>query len=176
MDNSKTYIGIDVGSKGFISVQKNNKWDFLSLEDNDIYSISDFLHNLSLENDSIACVIEDVHAIFGSSAKSTFQFGFNKGFLIGILCANKIPYSLVSPSVWQKAIWNNSDIVITYKEVTVKGKKLRKKEVNTKQTSINACKRLFPTLDLRKSERSKKVDDNKVDSILMSEFARRKNL
>ena len=99
----KVYIGIDVGSKGFISVQKNNKWIFLSLEDNDIYAVSDFLHKISLENDSVTCVIEDVHAIFGSSAKATFQFGFNKGFLIGVLCANKIPYSLVSPSVWQKA-------------------------------------------------------------------------
>lgn len=176
MENSKVYIGIDVGSKGFISAQKDNKWDFLSLEDNDIYAVSDFLHKLSLENNNITCVIEDVHAIFGSSAKSTFQFGFNKGFLIGVLCANKIPYSLIMPSVWQKAMWGNSDIVVNYKEVTIKGKKTMKKDVNTKQTSINCCKRLFPMLDLRKSERAKKIDDNKVDSILLCEYGRRKNL
>ena len=176
MDNSKAYIGIDVGSKGFISVQKNNKWDFLSLEDNDMYSIGEFLHKISINNSSVVCVIEDVHALFGSSAKSTFQFGFNKGFLVGLLCANNIPYNLISPSVWQREMWSNSDMVVTYKEVTIKGKKVNKKEVNTKQTSINACKRLFPTLDLRKSERSKKIDDNKVDSILMAEYARRKNL
>ena len=177
MDNSsKVYIGIDVGSKGFISVQKNNKWDFLSLEDNDMYSISEFLHKISINNSGVVCVIEDVHALFGSSAKSTFRFGFNKGFLVGLLCANNIPYNLISPSVWQKEMWGNSDMVVTYKEVVVKGKKTSRKEINTKQTSINACKRLFPTVDLRKSPRSKKPDDNKVDSMLLSEYGRRKNL
>ena len=172
----KLYIGIDVGSKGFISMQKNGKWTHYSIEDNDLYQLSDIMLNARLENDSIACVIEDVHPLFGSSAKSTFAFGFNKGYLIGLLAANQIPYTLVAPKEWQKEMWGNADMVVTYKEVVIKGKKVNKKEVNTKQTSINACKRLFPTLDLRKSERSKKVDDNKVDSILMSEYARRKNL
>lgn len=73
-------------------------------------------------------------------------------------------------------MWGNSDIVVNYKEVTIKGKKTMKKDVNTKQTSINCCKRLFPMLDLRKSERAKKIDDNKVDSILLCEYGRRKNL
>lgn len=172
----KLYIGIDVGSKGFISMQKNGKWTHYSIEDNDLYQLSDIMLNARLENDSIACVIEDVHPLFGSSAKSTFAFGFNKGYLIGLLAANQIPYTLVAPKEWQKEMWGNADMVVTYKEVVIKGKKVNKKEVNTKQTSINACKRLFPTLDLRKSERAKKIDDNKVDSILMSEYARRKNL
>lgn len=172
----KLYIGIDVGSKGFISMQKNGVWDFFSIEDNDLYQLSEIMHQARQNNRNIACVIEDVHSVFGSSAKSTFAFGFNKGYLVGLLAANHIPYTLVQPKEWQKEMWQNADMVVTYKEVTIKGKKVSKKDVNTKQTSINACKRLFPTLDLRKSERSKKIDDNKVDSILMSEFARRKNL
>ena len=51
-----------------------------------------------------------------------------------------------------------------------------KKVVSTKNTSINAAKRLFPSLDLRKSTKCKNIDDNKVDALLMSEYARRKNL
>lgn len=174
--NDKLYIGIDVGSKGFIAMQKDGHWEHFSIEDNDLYQLSEIMLRARLDNDSIACVIEDVHSVFGSSAKSTFAFGFNKGYLIGLLAANQIPYTLVAPKEWQREIWTNADMVVTYKEVTVKGKKVIKKEVNTKQTSTNACKRLFPTLDLRKSERSKKIDDNKVDATLMSEFARRKNL
>lgn len=174
--DDKLFIGIDVGSKGFISAQYNGSWEHISIEDNDLYQLSEKLREWATQHVRIACVIEDVHAIFGSSAKSTFQFGFNKGFLIGLLSANKIPYTLVAPKEWQKEIWGNSDMVVTYKEVTIRGKKINKKEVNTKQTSINACKRLFPTLDLRKSDKAKKIDDNKVDSILMSEYARRKNL
>ena len=172
----KLYIGIDVGSKGFISMQKNGVWEHYSIEDNDLYQLSKIMQEARLKNANIVCVIEDVHAIWGSSAKATFQFGFNKGYLIGLLAATNIPYILVQPKEWQKEMWGNADMVVTYKEVTIKGKKVNKKEVNTKQTSINACKRLFPTLDLRKSDRSKKIDDNKVDSILMTEFARRKNL
>lgn len=172
----KLYIGIDVGSKGFISMQKDGKWTHFSIADNDLYQLSQIMQEARYLNENIACVIEDVKPIFGSSAKSTFSFGFNKGYLIGLLAANNIPYTLVAPKEWQKNIWTNADMVVTYKAVVVKGKQQTKKEVNTKQTSINACKRLFPTLDLRKSDRSKKIDDNKVDSILMAEYARRKNL
>ena len=56
------------------------------------------------------------------------------------------------------------------------GKEISKKVVNTKQTSINAAKRLFPTIDLRKTTKCKNIDDNKCDSLLLSEYGRRKNL
>lgn len=172
---SKMYIGIDVGAKGFISMQKDGIWTHYSIEDNDLYELSEILLRARMDNDTIACVIEDVKPIFGSSAKSTFAFGFNKGYLIGLLAANKIPYTLVAPKEWQKCIWTNADMVVSHKVIVVKGKEQVKKDVNTKQTSINACKRLFPTVDLRKSTRSKKPDDNKVDSMLLSEYGRRKN-
>ena len=173
--NDKLYIGIDVGCKGFISMQKNGRWEHFSIADNDLYQLSEILRQARQGSLNIACVIEDVHSIFGSSAKSTFAFGFNKGYLVGLLAANQIPYTLVAPKEWQKEIWINADMVVSHKEVEIKGKKVMKKEVNTKQTSINACKRLFPTLDLRKSERAKNIDDNKVDSILLCEYGRRKN-
>lgn len=176
MSNDKCYIGIDVGAKGFISAQINGAWSHFSIADNDLYQLSEIMREIRLKHENIACVIEDVKPIFGSSAKATFQFGFNKGYLIGLLAASKIPYTLVPPKEWQKEMWTNADMVVTYKKVTIKGVETTRKEVNTKQTSINACKRLFPTLDLRKSERAKKIDDNKVDSIMLCEYGRRKNL
>lgn len=169
-------MGIDVGSKGFLSTQKDGKWEHYSIEDNDLYQLNKIMQDICDKNENITCVIEDVKPLFGSSAKATFAFGFNKGYLIGLLAANNIPYTLVPPKEWQKTIWTNADMVVSYKQVVINGKTTTRKEVNTKQTSINACKRLFPTLDLRKSNRAKKPDDNKVDSILMSEYARRKNL
>lgn len=172
----KLYIGIDPGSKGFISTQINGAWEHFSIEDNDLYQLSKIFQEMRSEHQNIACVMEDVHAIFGSSAKSTFQFGFNKGFLVGLLAANQIPYTLIPPKQWQRVLWGNADIVVTYKTIKVKGKDVSKKDVNTKQTSINCAKRLFPTIDLRKNERCKKIDDNKVDSMLLCEYARRMNL
>lgn len=176
MENCKCYIGIDVGSKGFIAMQVDGEFSYLSIADCDLYQLSDALANFRKEYDQIACVIEDVHSVFGSSAKATFQFGFNKGYLIGLLAANKIPYTLVAPKTWQKEMWENGDMVVSYKTITIKGKQVTKKDVNTKQTSINCAKRLFPTLDFRKSERAKNIDDNKVDATLLCEYARRKNL
>ena len=179
--NEKLFVGIDVGSKGVITTQYKGHFSHYYLEDLDLYQISDIMRDLSSKYDNISCVIEDVKAIFGSSAGATFTFGFNKGYLIGLLAANNIPYTLVMAKEWQK-IWCNSDIVIEYKKVKIKDRKTKqmiettRKTTNTKQTSYNAAKRLFPKMDFRKSERCKNFHDGLVDSLLMSEFARRNNL
>ena len=169
MMSNKCYMAIDPGSKGFIVTQCNGEFSFYSIEDNDLYQLSEIMAKIRNTYSNLVCVIEDVHSVFGSSAKSTFNFGFNKGYLIGLLAANKIPYVLVQPKTWQKEIWTNPDMVVNYKKVTIKGKEITKKEVDTKNTSINAAKRLFPHIDFRKSERCKNLDDNKVDATLMSE-------
>ena len=169
-------MSIDPGSKGFICTQIDGVFKHYSIEDNDLYQLSEIMAEIRSKCDNLVCVIEDVHSIFGSSAKSTFNFGFNKGYLIGLLAANKIPYILVQPKEWQKVMWSNADMVVTYKQIKIKDKMVSKKVVDTKATSINAAKRLFPTIDFRKSERAKNIDDNKVDATLMSEYARRKNL
>ena len=174
--NNKCYIGIDPGSRGFICTHCHGNFSFYSIEDNDLYQLSEIMAKIRQENENLVCVIEDVHALYNSAAKATFNFGFNKGYLIGLIAANKIPYILVQPKTWQKEIWVNSDMVVDYKKVLLKGKETIRKEVDTKNTSINAAKRLFPNIDFRKTERCKKIDDNKVDATLMSEYARRKNL
>lgn len=172
----RVYMGIDPGSKGFITVMHENGMMFFSIEDNDFYRIGDIFREIKESFPNVVCVMELVHALHGSSAKSTFSFGEINGLLKGLLIANKIPYHLVQPKKWQTEIWENKDMVVSYKDVVIRGKTIKKKDVNTKQTSINAAKRIFPNVDLRKSERCKKSDDNKVDSILIAEYARRKNL
>lgn len=159
---SKTYIGIDVGKKGFIASQHNGEFTFFAFEDATDQDIAEHIFDLA-QYDCVA-VIEDVHAIFGSSAKSTFSFGQMKGFLLGLLTANRIPYHLIPPKKWQKEIWSHSDIVKT------------NSKTDTKKTSICAALRIFPSVDFRRSHRCKNIDDNKVDATLMSEYARRLNL
>lgn len=172
----RVYIGIDPGEKGFITVMKDKSMIFFSIKDNDFYRIDEFLKEIKELHPTVVCVIEEVHAIFGSSAKATFSFGEINGLLKGLLIANKIPYHLVQPKKWQSEIWDNKDMVISYKNVFIKGKETKRKEVNTKQTSLNAASRLFPGVDFRKTERCKNPDDNKIDSILLAEYGRRKNL
>ena len=174
----KTYIGIDPGVKGFITAMfPNGNFEFYSIDENDDLDLHRILKSIIERSWQVTAVLEDVHAIFGSSAKSTFNFGEIKGILKGLLVANEIPYTLIQPKQWQQEIWNNQDMIVSYKTINKSdGTEQKRKIVDTKSTSINAARRLFPNIDLRKNERCKKTDDNKVDSLLMAEYARRKNL
>ena len=146
----KTYIGIDPGVKGFVTAMfPNGNFEFYSIEENDDLDLHRAFKSIKERSWQVTAVLEDVHALFNASAKSTFNFGEIKGILKGLLVAHEIPYTLVQP---------------------------KKKVVDTKSTSINAARRLFPNIDLRRNERCKTIDDNKVDSLLMAEYARRKNL
>lgn len=179
----KTYIGIDPGEVGFISaIFPNGNKEFYSIDENTDLDLSRILKSIKERSWEVTVVMEDVHAIFGANAKSTFNFGEIKGLLKGLLIANEISYTLVPPKTWQQEIWTHQDEVYTTKQRTFKDKETgdevvkQYKAIDPKPTSINAAIRLFPTVDFRKNQRCKKVDDNKVDSILMAEYARRKNL
>ena len=174
----KTYIGIDPGGKGFVSAMfPDGTFEFYSIDENDDLDLNRVLRDIKSRSHQVTAVLEDVHAIFGSSAKSTFAFGEIKGILKGLLIANEIPYTMVQPKTWQSEIWNNQDMIVSYKAIKKSdGTVQKRKVVDTKSTSINAARRLFPNIDLRKNDRCRKTDDNKVDSLLMAEYARRKNL
>lgn len=160
---SKIYIGIDPGSKGYCTIIGGYSVEFIPFEDTPWISTANRLRSIVEETECFA-VLEDVHAVYGSSASATFSFGENKGIIQGILTALKIPYAMIAPKEWQKEIWINSDKV--YKE----GKK-----IDTKKTSFNSAHRIFPDIDLRKNTRCTKEHDGKCDSLLIAEFARRKN-
>lgn len=167
---NRIYIGIDPGSLGFISVDKGDGIrDFCSLKDNNPADVSLFLKNVkTLSEGNCVCCMEEIHAVFGSSAKATFSFGECFGMLQGILVALGIPFHLVSPKIWQKEIWITQDKVFKSKN--------GKKSVDNKPTSINAARRLFPDIDFRRTDKCKNVDDNKCDATLICEYGRRKNL
>lgn len=175
MGNNRVYIGIDPGSQGFVAVNYGNgEFDYLAISDNGYCDIADFLSNVfSRAEGNAVCCMEEIHAVFGSSAKATFSFGEVFGALQGILAALKIPYHLVPPKTWQKEIWINQDKVYKAK-VNSKGEPSR--QVDNKPTSINAAKRLFPGVDFRRTPKCKRIDDNKCDAMLICEYGRRKNL
>lgn len=172
----KAILSIDPGSKGYLCLRYKDKFTFYAIEDYDLYQLSDIVANIRSMYANLICCIEEVRAIFGSAASATFSFGFNLGYLHGILAANKIPFVEVQPKIWQKCVWSNKDLVITYKKSVIKGKEVTRKVTDTKQTSINCAKRLFPNIDFRKNDRCSKIHDGKTDCILIGEYARRNNL
>lgn len=169
------YGGIDVGAKGGIAFIDDHGtphlYEAIPMEDGvpDLPALFDLMTVPWANGHTVErIVIEDVHAIFGSSAKSTFNFGLIKGVKLGFLEILRqnymIPYSLVQPKTWQKKVWLEEDLVLK------EGKKRPTKD--TKATSLNAARRLWPYQSFKKSERSKVPHDGIVDAMLMAEYCR----
>lgn len=100
----------------------------------------------------VFCVVEHVNAMPGQGVTSCFSFGQNFGFILGMLTALRIPYELVRPQKWKREFSCTSD----------------------KNTSIAVAKRIFPGVDLRRTERCTKDHDGKAEALLLAEYARRR--
>jgi hypothetical protein len=112
--------------------------------------------------EDVHVVIEDVHSIYGASAGSNFNFGFNCGFLEGVISTFQIPYTKVAPKSWQKELWVGIPVI------EKQGKK------DTKGMSLIAAKRLFPKENFLASPRCKVPHDGIVDAMLICEYCKRK--
>lgn len=169
----KHYIGIDPGSHGYIVVldEEGKYLNSLAIEDSTEQEVARFVFKWS-RAEAVA-LMEDVHSMPGQGVATTFAFGRNVGFLQGILVALQIPYTLVTPRKWQKEMWIAKDMVYTVRK-DKHGED--KRQVAPKPTSINAATRLFPTTDLRKSDRARNPHDGKCDALLIALYAKRMNL
>lgn len=162
------YIGIDIGAKGGIVgldevgdilfmyriPKKNGSVDFPEL--------AELINSLMDIDDRGVICIEDIHSIYGMSAKSNFSFGFIKGFKVACCMMSTYRFEQVAPKIWQKEIWEEDDIV----------RNGRKKD--TKATSLNAAKRIFPDQTFVPTKRHRVPHDGLVDSALIAEYAKRK--
>ena len=143
------YFGIDPGKDGAFAIIDEEK-NILCLEPFSEEGYIDILNQFDMSK-SIG-VLEHVHAMPGNGGTSMFNFGMNFGFIQGVLKSFEVPFELVTPQKWKKEYSVTSD----------------------KNTSISVAKRLFPGVDLRKTERCKTDHDGKAEALLMAEYARRK--
>lgn len=147
------FVGIDPGKSGALAVlntDDNRKvLDYRLVEFNE----TDYINTLyKYTDETIVCCLEKVGAMPKQGVVSMFNFGMNFGFIQGILSTLKIPYELVTPNKWKKEFSVTSD----------------------KNTSIQVAKRLFPEVNLKRTERCKKDHDGFAEALLMAEYARRK--
>ena len=96
--------------------------------------------------------VEKVGAMPGQGVTSMFNFGKSAGFIEGVLTALGIPFQLVPPATWKR-------------EFSLIGK--------DKRASIEVCKRLFPGVSLRRTEKCKTDSDGMAEALLIAEYARR---
>lgn len=174
MDNiKKLYGGIDPGVNGALCLLSKDgdiifrkSFPLLKNKKLDVFELKKMLTEF-IPLCSHVC-LEDVHAIFGSSAGATFNFGWCVGLFEGMLSSCNVPYTLVSPKDWQKEMWQGIDVI---KNPSKTGKKM----VNdTKATSLVAARRLFPNETFLNTEKCSKPHDGIVDAVLMAEYCRRK--
>lgn len=150
---SKLVIGIDIGARGGIAVV-GDTIDYQLLG-----TVESWKKFVAKYNKRTALVVfEDLHSIYGASAKSNFQFGVNNGIVIGALEAMGLNYEKVAPKKWQKHIWMPEDFV-----------KFGDK-IDTKATSLKAAKRLYPEESFIMSARSSVPHDGIVDAVLLATY------
>lgn len=93
------YAAIDPGSNGALVIETSP----LTFIDFKSQNLQGYIHALK-SNKVDLCIVEKVHSMPKQGVSSTFSFGQRLGEIEGILQALEIPYIMVSPQVWQKAI------------------------------------------------------------------------
>tara|TARA_Y100000310_G_scaffold243676_1_gene248222 strand:- start:7054 stop:7629 length:576 start_codon:yes stop_codon:yes gene_type:complete len=114
---------------------------------------------------SCKVVIEDIASFYGISASVNFKMGYNLGMIHALLDIHAEEYHLVKPSVWQKKIWIEDDKVIRHNPSA----KVRQSKTDTKATSLNAAKRIFPKTNFI-PEKKRKEHDGLIDAALIAHY------
>ena len=147
------YIGVDPGKKGGFAVIDACGAPYVRPWDD-----GEFVHDMcvisgDMEPRELVACVEKVGAMHGQGVNSMFTFGKAAGFIEGVLAALGIGVQLVPPGMWKK-------------EFSLIGK--------DKVASVAVCKRLFPGVDLRPTEKCRKDSDGMAEALLMAEYAKRK--
>ena len=160
-------VGVDVGKNGFLALL--DECGTLYCEPMPMiepsgkgkrrYDVALLVRILRTWNDTFdvkltAVEKQQVHP--GQGSVSGFSLGEGFGIMVGVVTALGIPLECPHPKTWQAEMLRD-----------VPGS-------DTKARSVEACGRLFPAVDLRRTERCKGPDNNKSDSILIAEWARRR--
>lgn len=148
------YVGIDPGAKGgyaVISKSETGQTVFAYTWDDTFFVME--MNALLRTGSGLVAAVEKVGARPGQGTVSMFNFGKSAGYIEGVLSGLGIPYQLVPPAKWKK-------------EFSLIGK--------DKKASIETCRKLFPELDLKRTERCRTDSDGKAESVLLAEYARRK--
>jgi len=99
--------------------------------------------------------VEKVHSMPKQGVASSFTFGVGFGILQGLLAGMQIPFTLVTPQSWQKAMFESMA------------------KNDTKGTAALVCSRRWPTVDFKATAACRKAHDGLCDAALIAEYGRR---
>ena len=146
-----TYIGIDPGKSGayaFVRECDGRRDAWASPWDEDAFIAA----MQSVRDDVVYVMLERVNAFPGQGVTSMFHFGANYGFIQGVLRAYAMPFETVPPTVWKKSYSLGKD----------------------KTASVETARCLFPGVNLKRTQASRKDDDGMAEALLLAEYGRKR--
>lgn len=159
-----SWLGIDPGLDGGIALLTPNTVEVFAMPTIgtgkrvlDLRAITGLLGSFAREPLS-HCVLEQQGVRPGQGAVSGFKLGEGYGALKGVLAALAVPYEVVRPAAWKKAL----------------GLPARKDTKARKAAAIELARSLFPDVELRKSHRCRVAHDGIAEALLLAEHARRR--
>jgi myo-inositol catabolism protein IolC len=140
------FLGVDPGQSGAIAVidEFGAYVSHLKLKDATERDVWSWIEDVTNDAD-VRAVVESVHSMPKQGVSSSFKFGFNAGFLRGLLVAAAIPFDVATPQRWMKELGCMSG-----------GDKNRTKQ---------AAERMWPV--------GVKITHANADALLIAEFRRR---
>lgn len=151
----RVFVGVDPGKKGAWAVIRmcadGTQNVYARAWDDDLFPQD--MNRISAEfgSENVFCIVENVHSLPKEGVKSAFSFGKSCGYIEGVLRALQIPYQTVIPQKWKKE-WSLT---------------------NDKKQSIETCKKLYPSLSLRASERCRTDSDGLAEAALIATWGKR---
>jgi len=159
---AKYWCGIDPGAAGaIVAICETGEIKTLRFLNSTNKEIHTFMQDLTFED--CFCFLESVHAMPGMAVGAMFNFGESFGFIQGILVATGVPYELVTPQSWMKAMRiPKRDIVrdsITKKELPGSESK-----TDYKRRLKQKAEELYPKM---------KITNDTADAILIADYCKR---
>lgn len=197
-NNKKWVLGADPGKAGAVVLINADK-NFGEFSSEDVVCIPTKVKDGKVDvaklvdaltpyaKDVVLMVQEHVHAIFGSSAKGSFEFGDANGALraaldiVSHLAGTDLPVHLVMPKKWQATAWKKVSVVgaPVLDKGTGEPQRLAngtiKIKVDTKATSLVAARATFPGVSFIQP-RCRKEHDGCVDAALIAYYGKCKLL
>ncbi len=163
----KTYISIDIGKSGYFCVINEIITTTVPMpkigKETDYHGINEILKHYSAE--TVHVVFERLTSLHLASKKANWSLAHQAGAIEGIVIALGLPFTPVSPRVWQKEMLQG---IPEMKDSA--GKR------DTKAMALLAVRRIFPNQNLLRTEKCSKPDDGMVDALLINAYAKRQNL
>ena len=158
--SGKIYVGIDPGLDGGLAVENGDTAVAIPMptvnvgggkREIDAKAVAEWLEAHGARSGFV--VIEKVGAMPKQGVSSTFCFGEGYGGLKAVLRVMNYRWSLVTPQAWKKTVLSGFG-------------------TKDKSAAIEWCRRTYPALSLKATERCRTDHDGMADAVCMSRMAR----